>query len=60
MKLELKKEDNKFIELVDIYEVIQNIAQNHGLSQKDFLSQVQGKRELNGSFEKRIYLIKNE
>jgi predicted house-cleaning noncanonical NTP pyrophosphatase (MazG superfamily) len=47
-------------ELVDIYEVIKNIAKKNGLSQKEFLSRVQAKRDLKGSFEKRIYLKKNE
>ena len=58
--LNAEKEDEQINELVDIFEIIQNIAQNYGLSQKEFLSRVQGKRDLKGSFEKRIYLIKND
>ena len=54
------KMEEKINELVDIYEVIQSIAQNHGFSENEFLSRAQAKRELKGSFNKRIYLKKNE
>ena len=49
--------DNNIEELADIIEVVEALAENQGASLKDVMAIKERKRNKNGAFKNRIYLI---